>query len=191
MLDAYDALEQDDLEMSEFLLQFQEYASYQTKTDTQLIRDCTNKLNGRMKQWAQNLDRKMINWSLFRKRLIEVDEVHKVEKTRRQQRELKRVPARATKVMPTPVVTPKLQIFKTVASDVKDRQQKMDNGTGTCFNCHKPGHLSRDCPEPKKPYSPPARREAARIQAIHGNSDDDQDETTVNDSDEPLSDSEN
>ncbi len=67
----------------------------------------------------------------------------------------------------------------------------MDNGTGTCFNCYKPSHLSRDYPELKKPYSPPARREAARIQAIHGNSDDDQDEITINDSDKPLSDSEN
>ena len=131
MLNAYDELEHEGLEMSDFLLKFLEYSSYQTKSDVQLIRECTNKLNPRMRRWAQNLDKKMTVFSDFRKRLIEVDDAHKADLSRRsrEQQKTQKAPIRAItpKLTVVPTGAPKLTVTKpTIAFEPKDRQQKMD-----------------------------------------------------------------
>lgn len=167
MLEKYDLLEQADMELSEFLHLFLEYSSYQKKTEAQLIRDCTIKLNTRMKKWAQNTDTKMKSWSQFRKRLVEVDNVHKAESARRQ-KESRKLPSVRTipKTSYVAPVIPKFTTTRAVAFDIKERDKKMDSAD--CYNCNKPGHFAKDCPEPptKTKYTVPARRDQVRIQAI-------------------------
>ena len=191
----YQLLEQGSMPITDFFLKFQEYAFYLRKPDDDMILDAAVKFNSRMKSWADNLQESFISFSKFRKRAIQIDNNHQATRRAREYKDDPR-PRAPAKVLFASARVPAAPLSKYIprprVREGSDQQQDADAKDGNCFTCHKPGHLSPDCPQ-KKFYTSSYRRERdTRVNAIHGTSEnEDQDNYYSSDKDSLYSDTEN